>query len=126
MTGGAAAGAVEDQGQKPDDWAAGAGRRFMAIEAGSANAAVADNAAAHRAAETVVSQALCMAVLLDVVGRELPCRRLGRALVRVVVRSGLGASGIAWATGFVTARRTNCLKCFGRRAERARASIAGT
>jgi hypothetical protein len=80
-TGGAGvAGAAFDQGQKLDDvagGAAGSGRRpNIAIDAGSARTVVAAKLTALTAAEIDLRQAVCMAVLLDVVDRRHPCRRL--------------------------------------------------
>jgi hypothetical protein len=79
----AGAGAVEldfDQGQKLNDvagCAAGATRRpDIAMDAGSARTVVAANPSAPTAAEIDLRQAVCMAVLLDVVDRRHPCRQL--------------------------------------------------
>jgi hypothetical protein len=72
-------GADFDQGQKleDDDWAAGAEfRADIAIEAGSARAVVAASPSAVTAAGIDLRQAVCMAVLLDVVDRRHPCQRL--------------------------------------------------
>jgi hypothetical protein len=68
-----------DQGQKLDEvagCAAGAGRRDIAMEAGSAKTVVAAKPSAVTAAGIDLRQAVCMAVLLDVVDRRHPCRRL--------------------------------------------------
>jgi hypothetical protein len=69
-----------DHGQKLDDVAGGAtgsGRRpNIAIDAGSASAVVAAKVNALTAAGIDLRQAVCMAVLLDVVDRRHPCRRL--------------------------------------------------
>jgi len=77
---GAGAGDVDfDQGQKLDEvagCAAGAGRRDIAMEAGSARTVVAAKPSAVTAAGIDLRQAVCMAVLLDVVDRRHPCRRL--------------------------------------------------
>jgi hypothetical protein len=61
----------------PDDVAGGAGWRYIAIDAGSAYAAELVKLPTQMAAEIDLSQALCMAVLLDVVLRQHPCRRRG-------------------------------------------------
>jgi hypothetical protein len=80
---GAEAGAVDadfDHGQKLDEvagCAAGAERRAdIAMEAGSARTVVAAKPSAVTAAGIDLRQAVCMAVLLDVVDRRHPCRRL--------------------------------------------------
>ena len=69
-----------DHGQKLDDvagCAAGAGRRpDIAMDAGSARTVVAAKPSALTAAGIDLRQAVCMAVLLDVVDRRHPCRRL--------------------------------------------------
>jgi hypothetical protein len=77
---GVAAGVGEsdfDQGQKLDDLAAGAARcDDIAIDAGSARTVVAAKPSALTAAGIDLRQVLYMAVLLDVVDRRHPCRRL--------------------------------------------------
>jgi hypothetical protein len=69
-----------DQGQKLDEvagWADGADRRpDIAMDAGSAKTVVAAKPNAVTAAGIDLRQAVCMAVLLDVVDRRHPCRRL--------------------------------------------------
>jgi hypothetical protein len=73
------AGAAFDHGQMLDvvaGCAAGAGRRDIAMEAGSARTVVAVKPSALTATEIDLRQAVCMAVLLDVVDRRHPCRRL--------------------------------------------------
>jgi hypothetical protein len=80
---GTAAGGAEadfDQGQMLDDvadCAAGAERRAdIAMDAGSAKTVVAAKPSAPTAAGIDLRQAVCMAVLLDVVDRRHPCQRL--------------------------------------------------
>jgi hypothetical protein len=71
-------GADLDQGHQDDvlDCAAGSERWPIAIEAGSAKALVAASPSAVTAAGIDLRQAVCMAVLLDVVDRRHPCQRL--------------------------------------------------
>jgi hypothetical protein len=57
-------------------WAAGAARRDIAIDAGPARTVVAAKPSAPTAAGIDLRQAVCMAVLLDVVDRRHPCQRL--------------------------------------------------
>jgi hypothetical protein len=77
---GGVVGAAFDQGQKLDDvpgCAAGSERwPDIAIDAGSARTVVAASPSAVTAAGIDLRQAVCMAVLLDVVDRRHPCQRL--------------------------------------------------
>jgi len=79
VAGATAAVVLLDHGQRLHDEDAEAGaasglRLCIAIDAGSALAEVA-KPTAHAAAPNVMSQALGMAVLLDIVDRQLPCWR---------------------------------------------------
>jgi hypothetical protein len=79
VAGAGAVGADFDHGHHDDvpDCAAGSERwPDIAIEAGSARTVVAARPSAVTAAGIDLRQAVCMAVLLDVVDRRHPCQRL--------------------------------------------------